>query len=186
MYHMITRRQVLAAVGVSSTLAGCPAVFRGEHVVTLSDETTIEIPASPEDVPVSNGDRSLPSDIGENIHTEVTLGDRVTGDSPHDVRILNPLGVPEIYVGIVDLAADSVVYDERHPIPEDKKLQITLLEHSDYLVAVSVPEIERQHTVRVPCDYFDCNDSTTYIGIDEDGQISSSIFREAVACPSPC
>lgn len=183
---MVTRRQVLAAVGVSSTLAGCPAVFREDHVVTLSDDTTIEIPAAPEDVPVSHGDRSPPSDMGENIHTEVTLGDRVTGDSPHDVRILNPLGVPEIHVGIVDLADDSVVYDKRHSIPEDEKLKITLLEISDYLVAVFVPEIERQHTVRVPCDYFDCNESTTYVGIDEDGQISSAILREARGCPSPC
>jgi hypothetical protein len=56
---------------------------------------------------------------------------------------------------------------------------------SKYYVQLWGPAIDSPETLLVPCRRFDCNESSTDIGIFESGEVRSAVFGTAVACPHP-
>lgn len=175
-----------AGLTLSIPLVGC--IANSTRLGDTGDDGGSEdsnIPDSPSDFPVDTGD--LGELDPENTSKQVDVGSRAEVDDayrPHDVRIWNEANEPEIVLRIIEYPVKSVVHHETYEIPGDTELAVSLLEPSEYLIEARVPGTEKQQTLRVPCDFFDCNASTIHISISDDGQIQSVASSQLVACPS--
>lgn len=186
------RRSLLAgaSAALSSPIVGC--LGDGDRLAdgglggggTEGDDVDALVDGNPEDYPVNSG--GLDEYPPEETHREVDVGSRDGVDDrygPHGVLLWTDAADLEIDLRVVDAAESSVVYRERHALPADAVLSVRLLEPSLYLVEVRVSGTETRHTVRVPCSFFDCNSSSTRIGIDPD-RVRSSVFTTLAGCPS--
>ena len=184
----MNRRTVLTGTGfaLSASSAGClgNSGLSGDTGDDYGpdDSDTVD---SASDYPVNTGD--LEEFDPERTYKEVAVGDRDGVDDsyrPHDVAIWNEAAESEVGLRIVDSTEESVVHHETYQIPADTTLSVSLLEPSEYRIEVRVPATETQHTLRVPCRFFDCNVSSTRIGVFEEGQMRSSVLSTTMACPS--
>lgn len=103
---------------------------------------------------------------------------------PHEVAIWNADGEPEITVLVADMITESVALYEQYGIPEDAALSISLREPSNYFVDVGVPSTDTHHRLRVPCGFFDCNDSRTQIGVLGSKDVRSFVTSTMAQCRS--
>lgn len=153
-----------------------------------SDDRDLEIPDSPEEYPVTDsGNRSISDFHSGETYKDIDLGSRDGVDDaygPHSVLVVNEAGVDEVDFGVIDVVENVIIHHETYAIPEGEKLVATLLEPSKYVLNVYVPEWEGKHSLRVPCSFFDCNGSSTRIGIFADGRINSSGLSTLIGCPS--
>lgn len=184
----MNRRTVLAGVcfALPASSAGClgssglSGATGDEH--EPDDSATLD---SPTDVPVNMGD--LAEFDPERTYKEITVRSRdgvAESYRPHDVAIWNEAAEPEVGLRITESAGGSVVHHETYEIPADTTLSVSLLEPSEYRIEVRVPAAGTRHTLRVPCRFFDCNVSSTQIGVFEDGQMRSSVISTTMECPS--
>lgn len=171
------------------SLAGCLAdsILSGDPE---SETRDLEIPDSLSDYPMSTQEGF---DFGEYdpaaTYDELEIGSRdgiPDGYGPYTVRIWNAAGEPTVGFGLVDLEEESVVHNDLYSIPDDEELTVTLLKPSNYLVTVYVSEKDTEQTVQVSCRSFDCNESSTRIGILEDGTIKAVARTTVVYCASGC
>lgn len=122
-------------------------------------------------------------------HAEVEIGSEAFADDfyhPHELRIWNQAGVPAIELRITDTMTGSVFHDERHEIPADEELRVSLAALSEYRYEVRVPEFDVAQRFSVPCFLFDCNESWTEIGAFSGGELRSTQGSTLVGCQSYC
>ena len=193
------RRTLLALTG-STTLgavAGCIGAPTGggdsdsDSGPTGNIDSDLTIPDSPEEYPVDDpGDRTAIDFAPSDTYTEIELGSRDGVEAtygPHAIRVMNFASHPEISVGVIDVLNEDIVHDESHEIPEYEDLKLQLLTPSLYVVNVRLSELDAEHTVNVPCGYFDCNDSNIKIGVFSDEEIASVVSTTLADCPGyPC
>jgi hypothetical protein len=102
---------------------------------------------------------------------------------PHSVSVWNAADT-ERDIG-VHLAADrEMVRDRTVTVPADEFLTLRLLEPADYELALSL-DGEQVGSLSVGTGYFDCNNSTTSVGVFPDGRIEHSTLTTLVACGEP-
>lgn len=173
----MNRRSLLAGGGlaIASPLAGCRA-----------PGTSPAVPEYPSKYPVSS--RGTVDYYSSGTYETHEIGDRSGVDDayePYPIVVWNAAGVPEVELILWDVIDEVDAYSETHEIPEDEDLELVLLEPSKYLVRVRVPDTETQHTVRVPCGFFDCYSIPTTIGILAADEIESDTgLVPLISCPS--
>lgn len=170
----MNRRDVLASAGfaLATSLAGCSAP-RSEP----------PLPASAKQFPVNSGELS-PLGSGGGTHESYEIGSRegvADAFGPHAIQIMDKAGVSSVEVTVWDILDSEVVYTRRHQIPPLQIVELHLLKPSTYLVRIRVESIDAVHTVRVLCEFFDCNTSGTDIGI-LDGGIKSVVWSSLAGC----
>ena len=182
------RRTLLAAAGFSLTgpLAGCLSRSTSDGAAERDDESEgSQVSDSPSEYPVNSGD--LAAFDPEETYNAVDVGGRegVADDyRPHAVVIWNDAAAPEISLRITDSKEKTVVHRETYAIPDDTALSVSLLEPGAYIVEIGIPEAAATHTLRVPCYFFDCNDSFTRVGVFAADDIRSSVLSTTASCPS--
>ena len=193
------RRTLLALTG-STTLgavAGCIGTPTGgadtdsDSDPTGTTDSDLTIPDSPEKYPVDDpGDLTVIDFSPSDTYNEIELGSRdgvKEAYGPHAIRVLNVGGHPEITVGVIDVLDEEIVHDESHAIPENEELRLQLQTPSLYVVTVRLPALDVDHTLKVPCEYFDCNNSNVMIGVFSDEEIASVVSTTLADCPGyPC
>ncbi|SDR17020.1 hypothetical protein [Natronobacterium texcoconense] len=193
------RRALLATTGpaVLGSIAGCADFVSSVEPSAASGDTDdrdavddsdleFEIPESPDDVPINDfGNQEISDFSGAETREEIEIG---SGDGvdekygPHTVLVSNFGSDPELEIGVIDVLSKTVVHGNRHRIPDDERLAIELLTPSKYVVNVRSPESELEHAVRVPCWAFDCNLSSTSIGVFDDDEIASYLMTNLAGC----
>ena len=179
---MPTRRTTLAAISSASIpfVAGCLGNLPPGGSEFEDDWPTI--PDSPESYPIIQpGDRSFDSFYEMEFETR-ELGTEDDYYRPHAIKVGNVGGVSGIDVGIIDTLAEEVMFKGRHTPPDGTGVKFRLLTPAQYIVKVRVPESDYQHTVRVMCSTFDCNASSTQIGVFDDDDIASSNTSLGAIC----
>ena len=102
---------------------------------------------------------------------------------PHHVSVWNAgEEARQLSLEITDRATEKVLFDTSETVPADTALQVTLLDRSTYIIELRVPAVDAQQTLRVPSERFDCNESTTQIGVFPDSEIRSRIFTTTLKC----
>lgn len=171
----MNRRTLLAGVGTA--LSG-PLVGR--------------LPISADAAHETNDDGSdatgLDSFDPERVQTELAVGSRAgvadpEDNQPHGVSVGNAM--PEastVEVRIVDAAADRAVLELTTQLAADTAVEFSLLEPSTYRLDIRVPAMDASETVEVSRSWFDCNGSSTQVGVFEDGRIDSRTVTTLLAC----
>jgi len=180
------RRKVLTAAGLTTLapLSGCSSVNFGSE--GGNEDTELEIPDSPDEYPVSEGDLSLPEFEPGEKYIEFDIQSREGIDDafgPHGVSVWNATVESAVSLGIIDVLDTSVHHHESYKIPHNQEIFVSLLNPSKYILNIRVPDRETEQTLLVPCGFFDCNESSTLIGIFDGGQIESTVRSTRAACP---
>ena len=199
---MDRRTVLLASTTAVAVIAGCLGLESddsgsagdgpsADSEPTDNTDSDLTIPDSPEEYPVDDpGDRTAIDFSPSDTYKEIELGSRDGVEAkyePHTIRVCNFASHPEITVGVIDVLDENIVHDETHEIPENEDLKLQLLTPSLYVVNVRLPELDAEHTVNVPCEYFDCNDSNVKIGVFSDEEIASVVSTTLADCPGyPC
>lgn len=124
----------------------------------------------------------------ERVQTELAVGSRAgvadpEDNQPHGVSVWNAMAeTSTVEVRIVDAAADQVVLELTSTLASDAAVEFSLLEPATYRLDVRVPVGEASETVEVSRSWFDCNGSSTQIGVFEDGRIDSRTVTTLLAC----
>jgi len=192
-----SRRKILQAittavpVGLAGCMSGGPPQTTDQSPSPGSKETpapTSTPPKTPESTPPVNSgglDDFDPSDT----YKRLAIGSRDAVKEefkPHDLRIWNAVGTDQtVAVRILDRLEKTTVHRTDYNMPADEEARITLLTPSKYFVQLWGPVIDAPETLRVACHHFDCNVSSTDIGIFGSGEVRSAIFSTLVACPHP-
>lgn len=201
------RRSVLRMVALAGggAVAGCTGVSGNAPRTDQPAAGTPELPDSASTYPLSEGALDVLAHDRKGTYETIELGEQsdvpdaaeyITPEnvsesdteefftSPHEIHVYDFAGVSQVDVVIFDMLAETSIHNASHEIPKKKNLTIRLLTPSKYIVRVSLPETS--HTLRIPCDYFDCNTSATRIGILEDvlggTQIKSSVLSSTEGC----
>lgn len=180
----MNRRKFLGLVGgVTSGFAGCLASGTSDPT---PDSTSPTPPATPSGTPpVNTGgpDEFDPADA----YKQVEVGSRAGVNEdflPHDLHIWNAASDQRVVnLRILDRLATTTAHRAAYTIPADKGLEVTLLTPSKYYVQLWGPAIDTPETLLVPCDLFDCNESSTGISIHDHGHIHSSVVSTLAGCP---
>ena len=193
----MNRRTVLAGVGsaLAASSAGC--LVDGEPSANASNDgpsETTEETDTPDESGTSEAFSEYPIDTDgfrafdpDRTAETIDVGSRsgvASSYGPHHVDIWNAAGVPAVDVRITDATDESVVYRETNEIPDDAALSISLLDPSPYRLEIRLPATGSRQTLRIPCRFFDCNYSTTRIGLFENGEIAASVLATTAACSS--
>lgn len=181
------RRTLLAGAGSAFTglATGClaDAVGPGGDRERSGDDPTI--PESPSDYPFTTADLEAFDPAGT--YRDVSIGSRTGVDDaygPHEVRIWNDAPVPSVELRITDVRAERVVHQRTYEIPAEEELRLSLLEPAVYIIQLQIPSDGIEQALRVPCLFFDCNESATRIGVTEGGEIRSTVVQTRMGCPS--
>jgi hypothetical protein len=201
------RRSLLRMVALAGggAVAGCTGVSGNAPNTDQSAAGTPELPDSASAYPVNEGALDVLAHDRQGTYETIELGEQsdvsdaveyVTPENasesdtdefwtlPHEILVYDFAGVSQVDVVIFDMLAETIIYNTSHEIPTQRSLTIRLLTPSKYVVRVSLPET--RHTLRIPCDYFDCNTSATRIGILEGflggTQIKSSVISSDAGC----
>ncbi|GAA0208234.1 hypothetical protein [Halobaculum roseum] len=160
------RRTVLhaAAAGVV-TMSGCAAM--GSHPPESTNDLERFDPTTRDD----RGDVDNPV-VEQN------------GDyEPHHVSVWNATDEPrQISLEITDRSNQRGLFEMTETVPVDVALKVTLPDRSTYTIELRVPVLDAQQTLRVPSQRFDCNESTTQIGVFSSGEIRSTILTTSLRC----
>ncbi|MFT4883698.1 MAG: hypothetical protein ACI8U4_001207 [Natronomonas sp.] len=124
----------------------------------------------------------------ERVQTELAVGSRASvadpeDNQPHGVSVWNAM--PEastVEVRIVDAATDRVVLELTSALAADAAVEFSLLEPSTYRLTIRVPAVDASETVEVSRSWFDCNGSSTQIGVFENDRIDSRTVTTLLAC----
>lgn len=204
------RRRFLetASVVASGGLAGCTLDAASRGGGNQSGDGGVS--NSPSEYPVSTGGLRFQELESAEIHEEVSVGDPSAlpdGDVPHAVTLWNAARpsdevqwtVPavgndpqrrkwgpavEIGLRVRDVDRSTVVHDRTYEIPADEIVEIVLESPAQYLLELLSPGGRSLQILRVPCRYFDCNSSGTYIGVFSDGVVNSTAHSSMAYCPS--
>jgi len=147
---------------------------------TLEPETTVEETTYADDA-VFDTDAQAPfftRSIGSRENVSFPDNNR-----PHGVSIWNA-AESERTMRISVRRGSATVFDQRLAFPADGYLTLTLEEPDDYAVVVGA-DSEHFGTVDVPSAHFDCNSSSTNVGVFPDGEVRSTVISTAMACSSP-
>lgn len=190
-----TRRKVLQTITTAIPVgtAGCLTSSTFQNTESSPSNSprntstpTSTPPATPETTPPESSGR-VPDAKQKTTYKRVKIGSRqgVEGDfKPHALIIWNTLNSEQsVSVQILNKIAESTVHRADYNIPSDEAVKIHLLTPSKYYVQLWGPPIGSPETLLVPCDRFDCNESSTIIGIFDDGKVGSTILSTLVACP---
>ena len=179
------RRDLLAAVGAAGTLsvAGCVG-FDGPDDDTESDDASDRTDSD------DRGDTGDGDDIqadAEPIET-VPVGDRdgvpfPDNNGPHGVQVVNDADETRELRVVVNRAGERLL-DRIFDVPAGRRVELVLNEPDRYEVAVGV-DGRLGDTVGVSRSRFDCNDSSTEVSVDGDGEVASTTVSTLVACPGP-
>jgi hypothetical protein len=114
-----------------------------------------------------------------------TIGSRDAVENPDDNR---PHGVAvwnaadrERSIGVAVRRGSATVFDRTLTFPADGYLSLTLAEPADYTVSLRAGD-EHLEDVDVGRSWFDCNSSSTQIGVLGDGEVRSTTVSTMVAC----
>ncbi|WP_336135897.1 hypothetical protein [Natronomonas amylolytica] len=122
------------------------------------------------------------------VRTELAVGSREgvadpEANRPHGVSVWNAMpDVSTVEVRIVDVADDRVVLELTTKLAADAAVEFSLLEPSAYRLDVRVPAMDARETVEVSRSWFDCNGSSTQVGVFEDGRIDSRTVTTLLEC----
>lgn len=122
------------------------------------------------------------------VQTELAVGSREgvadpDANRPHGVSVWNTM--PEastVEVRIVDAAADRAILELTTQLSADAAVEFSLSEPSTYRLDIRVPATDASETVEVSRTWFDCNGSSTQVGVFEDGRIDSRTVTTLLAC----
>lgn len=196
-----SRREVLQTITATAPvgLAGC--LYGGASAPTDSSPGTDQAAtgeptstSSPTTTPPPTPETTPPEQIGGGVDAEdkptykrVQVGSRegVNDDfNPHDIFVWNSRdGEKSVAVRILDRIAESTVHRAEYTIPAGEDVKIRLLTPSKYYVQLWGPAVNSPQTLLVPCERFDCNYSSTIIGIFEGGEVRATILTTLAACP---
>ena len=180
----LNRRQVIAGVAAGSvtSIGGCLG-----HLSNSSSpaQQSMTFPEDPDEFPV-NDDEGIEDRWEDWDETErIKLGSREGIDDaygPHGIRVINAADAQPVEFGVFDVLEDEVIHHERYDLDHDEYLEVSLLRPSKYLVKVRLPDAGTEHGLRVPCNLFDCNSSSTNLEIVDDDHFRSSVISTMVAC----
>jgi hypothetical protein len=136
----------------------------------------------------SPGEGDLDSFDPDAIQAEVELGNRAevanaSLNRPHDLAVWNATGSSiSVELRIADAAGEHPPFKIAYGVPADDAVVVALLEPSEYSVEVDAPVEEADASMTVPRSRFDCNDSTTQIGVFEDGTVKSRLVTTLAFC----
>jgi hypothetical protein len=193
----MNRRELLHRGGALTTVAALPGCLGSanrsspadrETTTSGSEETTTEGGAEGGSETGFDGDfRGVQSDH-EAAFSELSVGSRDGVAFPdynrsHVVRIWNAADEPRDLLvrasrGATELLDRTVEFDA------DAYLTVTLNEPGDYRVAVGVAD-EEPTTFEIERGLFDCNFSTTDVGVAPDGSVATITESTTMACPGP-
>lgn len=188
---MPSRRRLLAAIGAVPVagVAGCLGLAPRAKPTDRHDTPAFDYPDDPDRYPAFDEDRPVDVQVAPDQVTEtVEIGSRdgvPDHHHPHHLLIIDDADGSTVEVGIYDALADEIVYEASHELPEDGARRLAILEPSKYIFKVRVPDLEAEETLQVPCSFFDCNHSQTYVVLHESGEIHSSVVSTLVACRDP-
>jgi hypothetical protein len=171
----MNRRTFLAGAG---TALSAPLVGRLPIPADATHDRTDDVADSPD----------LDSFDPTEVRTELSVGSREgvadpEDNRPHGVSVWNAM--PEasaVEVRIVDVADDRTVLELTTQLAADATVEFSLLEPSTYRLDIRVPAMDANETVEVSRSWFDCNGSSTQVGVFEDGRIDSRTVTTLLAC----
>ena len=151
----------------------------------LGAESVLIAPQSRHSPPMSDGEL-------RDYDPERTFESREVGDPdavsesgglrPHSVGVWNASsGERRIRVELAESEADDPHFSETLAFPADSELSFRLLEPATYVIRLRVPASGVRETLQVPRETFDCNASSTSIGVFG-YEIRSSYYSTLVLC----
>lgn len=177
------RRKLLKALSIGTIpLSGC---------LSESKQSRSQRGASlpPNSSTTSNTDRSeLPEYAPEYTYLDFQTGSENTvtdpeQNQPHEIGIWNATAETfGITVEIFEQPTESAVLSGTYRLPSDTDLSLTLLEPATYLVRIQPVTTDAKESLHIPRDRFDCNASTTHVGIRENGRINSTLLTTTREC----
>ncbi|WEL18186.1 Uncharacterized protein SVXHr_2025 [Halorhabdus sp. SVX81] len=124
-------------------------------------------------------------DIAADSTVSKTLGDGEPpadgGDNAHNIVITNPSS--ETWTVRVILQSETTSQlDGIYTIEPAGKSRLTLTESGTYDIDVCVLETGVTETINLTAENFDCNVSTTQVGVDSEGTLDSTTLSTLMAC----
>lgn len=118
----------------------------------------------------------------------IEIGTRRDGIRPHAVAVWNASSDPREIAIRVRGTTDSgteIRRRERHTVPADTTLSLTLLAPADYRIRVRLPGPDVERTVFVRRGLFDrCNESYTQVRVGDD-RIATRTMTTELQCETP-
>ncbi|WP_158059416.1 hypothetical protein [Halorussus halophilus] len=174
--HRSRRAFLAAGVGTLASLAGC-----------LGSDSVLIAPKSYHSPPMSDGElhRYEPERTVEKL--DVGDPDAIANDpdtQPHSVGIWN-VGEAErrIRVELRDVDSNEQIFAETVEFPADAELSFRLYEPATYVLRLHVPATGVRETLQIPRETFDCNESSTSVGVFG-YEIRSTTYSQLLACES--
>lgn len=136
----------------------------------------------------SPGEGDLESFDPDSVQAEIELGNRdeVAKESlnrPHDVTVWNATATSvTVELQVSDAAGDRPPFEMTYGIPADDAVVVALLEPSDYDVEVQASVEGAEASMTIPRSRFDCNGSTTQVGVFGDGTVKSRLVTTLAYC----
>lgn len=119
----------------------------------------------------------------------VTIGDPDAVDYYESVelQVWNATDVERtVTLGVVDDLREETVHDNRHELPADEELFVTVAEPSEYRLDVGVAGTDLDVPVALPCAVFDCNWTEVALGVVGDDEVRARTRSELLGCASLC
>ena len=174
------RRTVIGSAGIalSTALAGCLNVANG---AVMGQDDSTNNPSEPES---SDPKQSEMEFNPEYMQTEIEVGSpEGIEERPHSLQFWN--ATPSSLLTnfhIFDKSVEKISLDVTTDLPADVGLSVSLVEPSDYRLQIQAPSEEIEATVTVSRSWFDCNPSSTQIGLFEDGRVESRKYTTWLEC----
>lgn len=136
----------------------------------------------------SSGDGDLESFDPDSVQAEIELGNRdeVADESlnqPHDVAVWNATATSiSVELQVSDAAGERPPFEMAYGIPAGDAVVVALLEPSEYNVEVQASVAEAEASMTIPRSRFDCNASTTQVGVFGDGTVKSRLVTTLAYC----
>ncbi|ELZ32403.1 hypothetical protein C472_15764 [Halorubrum tebenquichense DSM 14210] len=114
-----------------------------------------------------------------------TLGDEPvpadTGQFTHTFMLRNPSD--ETWTARMLVEADSTAqFDGLYAVEPESTVLLTLTESSTYTLSVDVLETEMTASEQITPENFDCNQSSTRVEIDSEGELIMNTLSTLMAC----
>lgn len=106
------------------------------------------------------------------------------GDRPHLIQIWNDASSTRtIFFSLVPIDNPSKsVFENEYQLKPDSYAQMKLMRYNDYLVRIGVDDGDINSVAKVPSDLVDCNQSSTYIAVRDNGRVEWSYFTTDEGC----